>query len=116
MFKKRRKSPKPVRLPETLFVARYADTQDLLAYSPPRVGGIYYVGCTEESLARTYWAERMDASEFVIGGIETLDLVEIVANEADGLAVDPGTESYDVLSADDLRAWVKQPHVEIASE
>lgn len=112
MFWKRRKS-QSVRIPQTLLVARDADTQELLAYSPPKVGGIYYAGFTDESLAHAYWSERLDPAEFVVGGIESIDLMEIVANEADGLALDAGADSYTILAAKDIRSWIQEPQVEI---
>ena len=41
--------------------------------------------------------------------MSTLDLFEIVANEADGLVIDPDASDPIALSRDEVGAWLSNP-------
>ena len=106
----RRRRAEPVALPNRLFVAVYdgAVGEELLAYS--RRGRIYFVGFTTRDELDSYWRER-GATTFRIVEKETIELLEIVANDADGLVVDPLSPHGVGLDQRDVREWLANPEI-----
>jgi hypothetical protein len=51
-----------------------------------------------------------------VGTIDAIDVMESVANEADGLGTDPGTDRFDAIDANAARKWLQHPQVEIVEE
>jgi len=104
-----RRDPSPdVRIPGRVLVAvAPGGEDDLLAYSPPGRGGIWFLGFTTPEGLDAYWRAR--EADYAVTEVETVDLFEIVAAEADGLAIDPDSEEGVFLDRRDVRRWLAAP-------
>jgi hypothetical protein len=108
--KLRRRHTEPVVLPDHVFVAVYDGPagEELLAYA--NRGRTYFVGSTTPDESSAYWRER-GATGFRIVEKETVDLLEIVTNAADGLVIDPLSENGVGLDRRDVREWLANPKI-----